>query len=275
MGDAEQRSFMDSLTQQSVGTAKQLAPWRAGLPWWVVLVEGIVLGLIGILILIDPRNTTVNVALFLAAALVVAGVLQLWTVLRGKAPEENDGLIAARGAIAAFAGAITLLLFFLRYLELEAGLIIFGLGSLIYGLTGFWLVFTAKGSRRRSGIIEGIFFTLFGVLLLYILIAGSAAVESATAIVGWAAIAGGVLLLVLAFFNRSRQSQQEQAAESVETPAQPAGKPDRETGVLGSARDTGAGEAGAEVGAGMHASESSGTPDRVIDEVEKKSDADG
>ena len=97
MDEVEPKSLADDLKQQSLETAKGLAPWRAGLPWWVVLVEGGVLGLVGILILIDPRKATLNVALFLAAALVVAGIIQIWSVLRGRAPEDIDSLIAAPG----------------------------------------------------------------------------------------------------------------------------------------------------------------------------------
>lgn len=207
MDEAESKSYMDSLKDQSLDTVRGLAPWRAGLPWWVVLVEGIVLGVVGILILIDPRQTTVNLALFLAAAMGVAGILQLWAVMRGKVPESSDALIAARGAVGVFASATVLLLFFLNYLPVEAGLILFGLGSLVFGLVGLWAGFVTRGTRRRSGIVEGVFFTLFGALMFYVLIAGSAAVETATTIVGWAAIVGGVVLLVLAFLSRSKQQQ--------------------------------------------------------------------
>jgi uncharacterized membrane protein HdeD (DUF308 family) len=211
MDEVEQKSMMDDLKQQSLDTAKDLAPWRAGLPWWVVLVEGAVLGVIGILILIDPRQTTVNVALFLAAALVIAGIIQLWSILRGKVPESVDSLLAARGAIGIYAGGIVLLLFFLQYLSMEAGLISFGLGSLIYGILGLWSSIASSSRRRLSAIIEGIFFTAFGVLLLYVLFAGGETVQQVTSIVGWTAIVGGLLLIGISFYNRSRDADREES----------------------------------------------------------------
>ncbi|MFN2199897.1 MAG: HdeD family acid-resistance protein [Caldilineaceae bacterium] len=216
MNDKQEKSFTDSLKQESLDTAKQLAPWRAGLPWWVVLVEGIVMSVIGILILIDPRKTTINVALFLAAVLVISGIIQLWAVLRGKAPERVDSLISARGSIAVFAGSAILLLFFLDYLGLEAGLVVFGLGSLIFGLTGFFVALQASGTRRRSGLIEGVFFTLFGILLIYVLFAGGEQVQQATRIVGWTAILGGLVLIGLSFYNRARDADREEMSANVD-----------------------------------------------------------
>jgi len=216
MDDKQEKSFTDSLKQESLDTAKQLAPWRAGLPWWVVLVEGIVMSVIGILILIDPRKTTINVALFLAAVLVISGIIQLWAVLRGKAPERVDSLISARGSIAVFAGSAILLLFFLDYLGLEAGLVVFGLGSLIFGLTGFFVALQASGTRRRSGLIEGVFFTLFGILLIYVLFAGGEQVQQATRIVGWTAILGGLVLIGLSFYNRARDADREEMSANVD-----------------------------------------------------------
>lgn len=213
MDEVEQKSTMDDLKQQSLDTAKGLAPWRAELPWWVVLVEGGVLGLIGILILIDPRKATLNVALFLAAALVIAGIIQLWSILRGRVPESIDSLLAARGAIGIYAGSLVLLLFFLQYLGEEAGLIAFGLGSLIYGLLGLWASIASSAQRRISSVVEGLFFTLFGILLIYVLYAGIEQVQQAIQIVGWSAIAGGLALVGLSFYNRSRESGAEPLEE--------------------------------------------------------------
>ena len=61
MDDVNQDSFMGDLKDESLEKAKELAPWRADLPWWVVLIEGAVLLVIGFLILINPEQTSVNV----------------------------------------------------------------------------------------------------------------------------------------------------------------------------------------------------------------------
>jgi uncharacterized membrane protein HdeD (DUF308 family) len=214
MAAQENQSFSDNLKQESLDTAKGLAPWRAGLAWWIVLTEGIVLGVIGILILINPRQAIVNVALLLAAALVVAGILQIWAIMQGKVPESSDALLAARAGIGIFAGGIVLLLFFLEYLGTESGLITFGLGSLVYGVLGIWAAVTSSARRTVSAIVDGVFFSLFGALLIYVLYAGPAHVEQGTVVLAWTAIVGGLLLIALSFYSRSRQQR---AAEKSET----------------------------------------------------------
>ena len=49
-------------------TAKELAPWRANLAWWIILVEGIVLAAIGLLTLFNPEGADRDLALIFTAA---------------------------------------------------------------------------------------------------------------------------------------------------------------------------------------------------------------
>ena len=74
--------------------------------------------------------------------------------------------------------------------------------------------------RRISSIVEGLFFTLFGGLLIYVLYAGVEQVQQAIQIVGWSAIAGGVILAGLSFYNRSRDADRDQAADQAQDAAQ-------------------------------------------------------
>ncbi len=168
--------------------------------------------------LIDVERTSLNVAIAMAAVLLVVGFIQLWVVMRNKAPESVDSLMSARGSVAVFAGLAIVLLYFLNiyydtgvYLTTEAGLIIFGLATLFYGISGLILAMKIDGRRRRSALIEGVFFTLFGLLLFYIIFGGAEAVSKALQIVGWIAIFGGASLIGLAFFNRSKEQQAQEA----------------------------------------------------------------
>ncbi len=225
-GDVQNKpSFYEDVKSGSMEQVKGLAPWKAGLPWWILLVEGILLALIGLLILIDPRQTSINVALFLCAVMLVAGIMQLLAVFRGKAPESVDALISARGSIAAFTGAMVLLLYFLEYITVDSAktaLLMFSMGAFIFGITGFVVSFKTKGSRRRGGVIEGLFFTAFSVLLLYVVIVGPSAGENvrlAVEIVAWLGIIGGLAIVGLAFFNRSKENKGGPEVAAVEAPA--------------------------------------------------------
>jgi uncharacterized membrane protein HdeD (DUF308 family) len=211
---------MSDWTKDAMDQAKQLAPWRTNLPWWVVLVEGIILGVVGILVLLDPRQTSVNVALFLTVMLLVAGLLQLWSALRDKVPQSVESAVSARGAIAVFSGLLIWLLFFMDLLLPEVGRIIFGLGSLLYGLGGFFVVFGTLGAQRRTALIESIFYTLIGVLMIYVHFAGPTGVVTATRIVGWVALLAGLALIGLAIWRQRQGAAADEKIEQITHQAQ-------------------------------------------------------
>ncbi len=184
-------------------TAKELAPWRANLAWWIILVEGIVLAAIGLLTLFNPEGANRNLALIFTAALAVAGLLQLWSVFRSRVPDTIDSVVSGRASIAVFTGLVVILLYIRGFLTVEVGLIVVGLASLIYGLLGLLLVFKWSGAGRRTAIVEMIFFTLVGVLMLYAQLGGTDTIGGAIRIIAWLALVAGVGLIALAFYRRS------------------------------------------------------------------------
>ena len=204
---------MSEWTKDGLDQAKQLAPWRSNLPWWVVLIEGLVLGAVGVLILMDPQQTSVNVALFLTIILIISGILQLWSAIRDKVAPGAESVVTARGAIALFSGISIWLLLYMDALTPEVGRILFGLGALTYGLLGFAVVFATTGTQRRTAIIESIFYTVIGLLMIYVLFAGPTAVVTATRIVGWLALLCGLALIGLSIW---RWQQGRQADEAIE-----------------------------------------------------------
>jgi uncharacterized membrane protein HdeD (DUF308 family) len=210
---------MSDWTKESLDQVKQLAPWRTNLPWWVVLIEGIVMGVVGILVLLDPQQTSVNVALFLTLVLIISGILQLWSAVRDRVTPGAESVVSARGAIAVFAGVSVWLLLYMDALSPEVGRVLFGLGSLTYGLLGFGVVFSTLGSQRRTALIESIFYTVIGLLMVYVLFAGPNAVVTATRIVGWLALLAGLALIGLSIWRWREGSKVDEAidraAESV------------------------------------------------------------
>ena len=193
---------MSDLSNETVSKAKEIAPWRSDLSWWVILVEGIILGGVGLLVLVDVQRTNANVALIFTAALAVAGLMQLWAVARNQVPENLDSLVSGRASIAVFAGLSVLLLYFMDNLTQGVGLILVGLASLLYGLLGLVLALRTDGARRRSAIIETILFSLVGALMIYTQFAGGAAVSTAVSIIGGLALLLGIGLIIFAFLRR-------------------------------------------------------------------------
>ena len=171
---AEKQDYSD----QAVDAAKQLAPWKTGLPWWAVLIEGIVLGGIGLLVLLNPARANINLALILSAGLVVAGILQFWDVLNSRAPEGIDSAMSARAAIAVFAGALILVLYFLEEITVRGGMITFGLAAVVYGLLAAPVIVGTLGSQRRQALIELLIFTSAGAVVIYTLFRGPEALTT-------------------------------------------------------------------------------------------------
>ncbi|MEZ4559825.1 MAG: hypothetical protein R2851_23885 [Caldilineaceae bacterium] len=80
---------------QTAAKAKDLAPWRPNLPWWIVLVEGIIIGGMGLLLVVNPALSSINVAVASLSYWWSSGLLQLWAVIRNKVSERLDGIVAA------------------------------------------------------------------------------------------------------------------------------------------------------------------------------------
>lgn len=198
-------------TSGAVDTARELAPWRSGLAWWIVLVEGVVVAIIGLLVLLNPRGANQNLALIFTGALAVAGLLQLWSVFRNRVPETADSLVSGRASVALFAGLVILLLFFRDNLIVAVGLTTVGLASLIYGLLGLVLMFKWRGAGQRVAIIEMIFFIVVGVLMLYAQLGGADELQTITRDHRLALLAGAGLI-AFAFYRRSQVGQAEDTA---------------------------------------------------------------
>ncbi len=192
---------MADLTQQTLEKAKGLAPWRPNLPWWVVLIEGLAIGGMGVLLIWNPDASSINAAIFFTAVLLIIGIVQLWAVIRNKLPEHLDGMVAARGAIATFAGATILLLLYLDLLTLGAGRVIFGLAAIVFGILGI-LIFFGGGQRQlRSVVIDSLFFLVAGAVMLYAQWHGGEFVTAATSWLGWLSLAVGLGLIGYAIWR--------------------------------------------------------------------------
>ncbi len=205
----------DDVSKRTVDGARQLAPWKSSLPWWVAVVEGIVIGIIGLLIILDPTTANARVSLVLAAALLISGFFQFLDLNRQRVPESVDGTMGARAGIAMFAGLIVILLSWFDLLTLRGGLVVLGLGSLVYGLLGFLVVFNASGAQRRVALVESLFYAAVGALAFWGLFGGAEEITTAVTILGWLALLAGIGLAVFGFLRRGHDDEIQDAINTV------------------------------------------------------------
>jgi uncharacterized membrane protein HdeD (DUF308 family) len=178
--------------------AKQAAPWRKGIPWGIVLAEGIVLVLVGLFLLFAPATSRAVVGKILALVIGITGGIQLVGALRAKQEGQLGELNTIRGAVGLGAGALILILFIFNLMSLQAGRIVLGLGALAFGGIGLYLTYLTRESGIRAGpVIANGFWVLLGVLLLLDAIGGSF-IASIGQMINVVLLLGGAFLIIWA-----------------------------------------------------------------------------
>jgi uncharacterized membrane protein HdeD (DUF308 family) len=177
-------------------------PWRADLPWWLILVEGIAALAAGLYILLAD-NARQNIFAVIAVVLMLYSVLQFMAGLRDSAavdPMSRYRLI--RGGIGLMAGFLILLDRFEDYLSDDAARVVLGLGFLGIGVAGLWGMITHRRERDdRLGayVVDGIL-ALYGIAMLL----GAAMTGDTNDLFAWLLVIAGALLLAFALVRRSR-----------------------------------------------------------------------
>lgn len=166
--------------------------------WWLFLVEGILIILLGILLLMNPAMTTTVLVQFLGAFWVVGGIIDLVGSLMHRSGSWGWRLAAA--ILGIIAGMVVLfwplvstavIVLFLFYV-LIIGAIVSGAINIIAGLRG--------PGTSWGHFFWGLLQVVLGIFLLFRPAVGAVGFIYALALF---AIMGGVLMIVLAFRARS------------------------------------------------------------------------
>lgn len=147
-------------------TLKQVAPWKSGVAWWLVLVEGIVALVLGAYLIIAPAQAATILGLLLSLFLIIDGIIQFVASLR---QAVRGRLGRWRGIIGVVVGVAILVIWFFGLEARELAVTILGVGLLIYGLTGVFLVLFRRGDTRfRWGVLLGsVILTVVGLVALF------------------------------------------------------------------------------------------------------------
>ena len=164
---------------------------KRSMPWWLVLIQGILLVVVGILLFTNTGATVVVLAQILAIYWLIAGVLELVSIFIDR---SAWGLKLLGGIIGIWAGLFiinnpiggTLAFGF-------AVVIILGIQALLLGITNIIQAF--RGAGWGIGLL-GVINVIFGMILL-----GNSMIAVATLpwVLGGFAIVGGIASIVFAF----------------------------------------------------------------------------
>jgi uncharacterized membrane protein HdeD (DUF308 family) len=180
----------------------QAAPAAQNLPWWLGVVQGIALLVLGVLCLTAPGATLFVVVQFAGIYWLVTGILGLVGLVADRTMwlwKVFAGIIGILAGIAVIQHPMWATILVPSTLILVVG--IFGIVSGILGMIHSW------SARSWTGVALGAFGALLGLILVMNPVIGAATLPF---VVGIFALIGGIMSLVAAWSER--QSQRRLAA---------------------------------------------------------------
>jgi uncharacterized membrane protein HdeD (DUF308 family) len=163
----------------------------AMVPWWLVLLEGIALVILGILWLGTPAQTSIVLIQVLGIYWLIGGIFKIIAIFLDS---SLWGWKLLAGVLGILAGLVVLNHPFWSPLVVFGTLVIvLGIQGIIYGAVGLYQAF--KGAGWGTGILGGLSI-IFGIYLLF-------NIGASTLVVPWVlsifAIVGGIMSIIVAF----------------------------------------------------------------------------
>lgn len=178
--------------------------------WWVILIQGILMVILGIIIFNNPEEALAGISLWLGILITLTGLTGIlgW-IFAGKEHRETGSLIWS--IISLLVGLYTLMNLLAA---MKAITIIFGVWVLF---TGFSLIksgWTLKNETIIGWIIlvVGIFSLIAGLMMIFNLGAGA---EGVSFILGLQVIAAGIALMLFSFVKKSVKNKIEDKIKSI------------------------------------------------------------
>ena len=178
--------------------ATQNAPWKKGLGWQVLGIEGIVALGIGIYVLAAPDSSRDIIRQLIAAILFIQALLHTLAGFRNREQPVSSFHIL-RGGIGMTVGVIVLLENVSDYLTADSSRLILGLGLIAYGAIGIIGIWVEREDRglRFGGLAAGIINIVLGLMFAFSK-AGDRS-DSWLRALGVIAVIAGIVLLAYAF----------------------------------------------------------------------------
>lgn len=127
---------------------------KVNVPWWLVLIQGISLLILGILLLTSPGMTMATIVMFVGAYWLVDGIFSLVRIFT-KSSDVHWGWLLLRGILGVLAGGYVLANPLMSTLMLPATLaLIMGIQGIIMGVAG--LIEAFKGGGWGAGLLGAI-----------------------------------------------------------------------------------------------------------------------
>lgn len=201
------------MQDKAVTTLKENVPWRRGVAWPVVAVQGAILLVIGIYILVNQDSARDVVRQLLAIVLVANGALDLFTGFRTQGSVASPYRVM-RGSVALTTGLLVLFENVSDYLDASSSRVILAWGLLVFGVVGLLAAFL---NRKEAGLRLG---TLIGsgmaIIISILLFTGDETNTSRLNLLAVVLLVLGGALVAYAFLLYKGQQQEVTATTSPE-----------------------------------------------------------
>ena len=187
------------------------APWSSSTTWTIVMVEGIVAVVLGLIFIVQPLGGTSTVLQLVGVALLVGALLSAFQVWRQHIRPDLEVLAAFRSGSGVTVGlSVVVATFFTEVSDtVTAALaVIVGIGFFVFGLSGIAASFVRRKDDAPLPVVTLILNAVLaaaGVVLTFSGAGGSSAVDGIFVLLGVLLVIGGVGLAGYAYMLRQRE----------------------------------------------------------------------
>lgn len=165
--------------------------------WWVILIQGILMFILGIFIFKNPAEVLAGISLWFGIIILLTGITGVFGwIFGGKENRESSSLIWSLITV-----LFALFVLFNLLATMKVITVIFGIWVL---LTGFSLLSSGWSIKKESGIgwilvIVGILSVIAGIMMMMNIGSGA---EGVATILGLQVILTGIALILLSFAKK-------------------------------------------------------------------------
>ena len=166
--------------------------------WWVILIQGILLFILGIIIFKNPVEVLTGISLWVGLLILLTGIMGIFGwIFGGKEGRESSSLIWSIISV-----IFSLFILFNLLAAMKAITIIFGIWVL---MTGFHLISSGWALKKESAIgwfilIAGILAAAAGLSMIFNIGSGA---EGVATILGLSVLLSGIGLILLSFIKKA------------------------------------------------------------------------
>jgi uncharacterized membrane protein HdeD (DUF308 family) len=190
-----------------------LAPWKKGARWEVVIAQGVVLAIAGLIIWLAPGFGASAALQLIALLLLAMALLSTWRILRGQVAPQRMAPVAFRAGVGVTVGLITVIGAFIvedRNVGTVALAIILGVGLVLYGLVALVSTFARREPGSGIPVVALIVSALTVIVGLMLIINGRNGIDSLQStftLLGILMLLAGLGFLGYGWMLRSAQMQ--------------------------------------------------------------------